>query len=128
LLYWLFASLGAQNPAKWFLLYDPEVIDRIDRGVMHHVDYDVFETRMPSQFTFVRCMNLLNMDRFAPTQIEHALKNIVLSLKDSGVLQVGRTMADGHNTAAFYLKTDKGLRLLKEVGGGTELRDLLTRL
>jgi hypothetical protein len=127
-LYRLLSGLGTDQRPKWFLLYDPEVVERIESKIMHHIDYDVFTTRVPSQFTFVRCMNLLNMDRFAPTQIAHALQNIVSSLKDNGVLQVGRTMADGHNTAGFYLKTDKGLKLLKEVGGGTELRDVVARL
>jgi hypothetical protein len=127
-LYWLLADVARHTPQKPFVLFDPKVIEQIERGSIQHINYDVFETSMTSTFTFVRCMNLLNLDRFSSTQVADALRNIVASLRIGGVLQVGRTMSDGANMAGFYLKTDRGLKLLREVGNGTELRALLDKL
>lgn len=128
LLYWLLADVAVHNRTKVFFLFDAQVLEHIERGLIYHIDYDVFETRTGSLFTFVRCMNLLNLDRFSSSQIQGALSNIVGSLQENGVLQIGRTMSDGRNMVGFYLKTDHGLQLLKEVGGGTELRDMLKGL
>jgi len=125
LLYWLLAHAGSRTPQKPFVLFDPEVIEQIEHGSIQQIRYDVFETALPPTFTFVRCMNLLNLDRFSSSKLTHALRNIVASLHIGGVLQIGRTMTDGANMASFYLKTDQGLKLLQDVGNGTELRDLL---
>jgi hypothetical protein len=127
-LYWLLADVARHIPQKPFVLFDPKVIEQIERGSIQHINYDVFDTSMTSTFTFVRCMNLLNLDRFSSSKVADALRNIVASLRIGGVLQIGRTMSDGANMAGFYLKTDRGLKLLREVGNGTELRDLLDRL
>jgi hypothetical protein len=126
-LYWLLADVGAHRPIRWFPLLDPAILEHIDRGRIQQLNYDVFETRMPAAFTFVRCMNLLNVGYFTPSRIVDALHNIVESLKDGGVLQIGRTMPDGRNTVGFYRKTGAGLSVIKEVGGGTELRDVVGR-
>ena len=127
LLYSLLAGKSAHHKSKLILLFDPQVMENIEQGLMHFIDYDVFETREKSRFTFVRCMNLLNLDYFSSDKIEGALRNIVGSLKEGGILQIGRTMRDGHNMAGFYINTRGGLRLVREVGGGTELRDILKR-
>jgi hypothetical protein len=96
-LYSLLADVGAHHPIRWFPLLDPAIMEQIDRGRIQQLNYDVFETRMPAAFTFVRCMNLLNLGYFTPSRIVDALHNIVESLKDGGVLQIGRTMPDGRN-------------------------------
>jgi hypothetical protein len=127
-LYWLLANVARHTPKKPFVLFDPEVIEHIESGSIRHINYDVFETSMKSAFTFVRCMNLLNLDRFSASAVADALRNIVESLRIGGVLQIGRTMSDGAHMVGFYLKTDRGLRLLREVGNGTELRGLLETL
>jgi hypothetical protein len=88
-LYWLLAGVDAHRPIKWFVLLDPAIMDYIARGLIHQIEYDVFETRMPDSFTFVRCMNLLNLDYFAPDRIIDALHNVVESLREGGVLQIG---------------------------------------
>jgi hypothetical protein len=128
LLYSLLASKSGNHKLKWFLLFDREVMEIIEQGLIHFIDYDVFETRETPPFTFVRCMNLLNLNNFSSEKIEGALHNIVGSLKEGGILQIGRTMPDGHNTAGFYRNTRHGLRLVREVGGGTELRDVLKKI
>lgn len=126
-LYSLLAGKSGNHKLKWFLLFDPQVMENIEQGHINFIDYDVFETRETSRFTFVRCMNLLNLNYFSSDKIEGALRNIVGSLKEGGILQIGRTRLDGHNTAGYYISTRSGLRLVREVGGGSELRDVLKR-
>jgi hypothetical protein len=128
LLYRLLAHRRVPEPIRWFPVFDREVLQHIERGLIHRIDYDVFATRMPDTFTFVRCMNLLNLSYFDPAAIEVALRNIVQSLKDGGVLQIGRTHEDGSNHATFYGKRTGRLEPLQEVGTGTEIADIVAKL
>jgi len=126
-LYWLLAARRYSEPVHWFALFDHEVLQHIRRGLIRTVDYDVFATCMADTFSFVRCMNLLNWNYFPLKSIESALRNLVESLKEGGVLQIGRTLEDGTNHAGFYQKHGTGLDLLQEVGSGTELRELIAK-
>jgi hypothetical protein len=128
LLYSLLADTSGNHKLKWFLLFDPEVMENIEKGLIHFIDYDVFETCETSLFTFVRCMNLLNLTYFSSDKIERALRNIVGSLKEGGILQIGRTTPEGHNMVGFYINTGNGLKLVREVGGGTEVRDVIEKV
>ena len=83
---------------------------------------------MPDTFSFVRCMNLLNLSYFPRDSIGLALRNVVESLKEGGVLQIGRTHPDGVSHAGFYRKRGTRLQLLHEVGSGTELREVIHTL
>ena len=127
LLYSLLSGESRTRKLTWFLLFDAQVMNHIERDLIQVIDYDVFETRETARFTFVRCMNLLNLNYFSSEKIERALRNIVGSLKEGGILQIGRTSLDGHNMVGFYMNTPSGLRLVREVGGGTELHDVLTK-
>ena len=128
LLYWLLADRPFDGHIRWFVLFDHEVLEHINRGLIHKIDYDVFTTRMSCAFSFVRCMNLLNLGYFPRESIETALRNIVESLKEGGVLQVGRTHPNGTSHAAFYMKRGARLEVLQQVGNGTELRELIDKL
>jgi hypothetical protein len=127
LLYSLLGGKSGNHKLKWFLLFDAKVIEHIEAGVIDFIDYDAFETREAPRFTFVRCMNLLNLNYFSSDKIVSALRNIIGSLKEGGILQIGRTRPDGHNAVGFYIKTGGGLKLVTEVGGGTELRDVIRK-
>jgi hypothetical protein len=127
-LHWLLANRPFHGPVRWFVLFDPEVQKHIEKGLIHTLDYDVFTTRMPDTFSFVRCMNLLNLIYFPSAVIETALRNIIESLKEGGVLQIGRTLPGGATEATFYRKSGTRLEILREVGSGTELRALIDRL
>lgn len=127
-LYWLLADRPLDRPIRRFVLFDPEVLTHIAEGKIHRIDYDVLVTRLPCAFTFVRCMNLLNLSYFRPEQIVTALRHIIESLKDGGVLQIGRTHLDGTSHATFYAKRGARLEVLQEVGNGTELRELIDHL
>lgn len=127
-LHWLLADRPFDGPVRWFALFDHEVLTHIENGLIHRIDYDVFTTNMPCAFSFVRCMNLLNLCYFPRERIETALRNIVASLKDGGVLQIGRTLPDGTSHATFYAKRGARLESLQEVGRGTELREVINDL
>jgi SAM-dependent methyltransferase len=127
-LHWLLADRPFDGPIRWFVLFDQEVLTHIEKGLMHRIDYDVFTTRMPCAFSFVRCMNLLNLCYFPRESIETALRNIIESLKEGGVLQIGRTLPDGTSHATFYAKRGTRFEVVHEVGSGTELREVIDNL
>ena len=127
-LHWLLADRPFDGPIRWFALFDQEVLTHIEKGLMHKIDYDVFTTRMPGAFSFVRCMNLLNLCYFRREQIETALRNIIESVKEGGVLQIGRTLPDRTSHATFYVKSGARLEVLQQVGNGTELHEVIEDL
>jgi len=128
LLHWLLADRPFDGPVRWFVLFDPQVLTHIEKGLIERIDYDVFTTRMPGAFSFVRCMNLLNLCYFHSEPIQTALRNIIESLKEGGVLQIGRTLPDRTNHATFYVKRRGRLDVVQQVGGGTELRGVIEHL
>jgi hypothetical protein len=128
LLHWLLAGRPIRGPVRSFVLFDHEVLEHIQKGLIHRIDYDVFITHMPRSFSFVRCMNLLNLNYFPRESIETALRNLVDSLQEGGVLQIGRTHPDGTSHVAFYKRGGARLEMLQEVGRGTELRELIDKL
>ncbi|MGB6603826.1 MAG: hypothetical protein WBE65_05980 [Steroidobacteraceae bacterium] len=127
-LHWLLADRSIRGPVRSFVLFEPSVLEYIQKGLIRRIDYDVFTTRMSDSFSFVRCMNLLNLDYFPRESIAIALRHLFESLKEGGVLQIGRTHPNGASHAAFYRKRGAHLELLQEVGNGTEVRDLIDRL
>jgi hypothetical protein len=127
-LHWLLADRPIRGDVRTFVLFDHEVIEHLEKGLIRRIDYDVFTTRMPGAFFFVRCMNLLNLSYFPAESIEIALRNLIESLQEGGVLQIGRTHPDGTSHAAFYQKHGTRLEMLQQVGSGTEVRDLIERL
>ena len=127
-LHWWLAGRPFCGPVRWFVLFDREVLEHIERGEIRRIDYDVFTTRMPEAFSFVRCMNLLNLGYFPRESIQVALRNVRESLRESGVLQIGRTHPNGTSHASFYRKRGTRLEALQQVGGGTELRELIAAL
>ena len=124
-LFWLLADRPIVGPIRWFALFDREVVEHIEKGLIRRIDYDVFTTRMPDSFAYVRCMNVLNLSYFPRVSIETALRNLIESLREGGVLQIGRTHPDGMSHAGFYKKRGSSLELLRQVGNGTELREII---
>jgi hypothetical protein len=128
LLHWWLADRPIEGPIRRFALFNHEVVEHIEKGLLRTLDYDVFTTRMPGAFAFVRCMNLLNPGYFPRERIETGLRNVIESLREGGVLQIGRTLPDGTSHATFYAKRGARLEVLQEFGGGTELREVVGNL
>jgi hypothetical protein len=109
-------------------LFDPRAKEYIAAGKLHVLAYDPFAGGEADRFTFVRCMNLLNRGAwFTDAQIAGAARHLVESLKDGGVLQIGRTDdPTRRNDVTFFRKTGPGkLSVLEHHNGGTETLDVL---
>ncbi len=107
-----------------FALLHAEVLKRINCGAIRFIDYDIM-TPLSEEFSFIRCMNLLNVSYFSEAEIRKALKNLISGLRTDGILLLGSTLSAGENAAGFYLKTNRGLRLLESCGGGSAINDLV---
>ena len=92
------------SPFGQIPLYDFRLLDLMRKGDVEELSYDIFSTSLPDRFTFVRCMNVLNPAYFELDAIRRALSLLKSSLKDQGILLLGRTLPDGANAVSFYKK------------------------
>jgi hypothetical protein len=106
-------------------LYDFRLLELIREGHVEELSYDIFSTSLPDSFTFVRCMNVLNLGYFKPDAIRRALSLLKNSLKDQGILLLGRTLPDGANAVSFYKNVSGHLELIRDINGGSEIRHLV---
>jgi hypothetical protein len=107
------------------LLYDPEVLSVLRVGEIYEIEYDIFASQFNSQFDLVRCMNTLNLAYFAASDISNAINNLKLSLKDGGLLQVGRTSSSGTNNVSYFRKVGDSLCWIEDTNGGSEIKELI---
>lgn len=125
---WLFRLLRLIPTSSDFHevhLYDTAAAQYVADGEIGSINYDIFATQLINQFTFVRCMNLLNLEYFGTEQILLGLNNILASLKNGGVFQIGRTLPNGSNTVSYYQKVNNKFSLLEHIKGGTEIKKLI---
>jgi hypothetical protein len=104
-------------------LFDPKAKRYILEGKLRVIMYDPFVGGHEERFTFVRCMNLLNRGLwFSDQQIASAARHLVASLKDQGVLQIGRTDDSvRRNDVTFLRKVGPGrLAVLEHYNSGSE--------
>jgi hypothetical protein len=106
------------------VLYDARVRALIEQGRIGELDYDVFGSRVETAFDFVRCMNLLTRAHFPAARIAEGLRNLTASLKEGGVLQVGKTTLAGVNEVSFFRRVGGRLRRVQDVNGGWEASEL----
>jgi hypothetical protein len=88
---------------------------------------DIFnETDMMGSFDVVRCMNVLNRSYFNDEKIKLALTNLKKSLRDNGLLVIGRTdVVESKNYATIFHFEQSGVGELVTFGGGAEISDLV---
>ena len=88
--------------------------------------HDVFAT-MPPKWHLVRAMNVLNPGYFNPERQRVAARALAGSLLPGGVLVVGRTReeADASTAVSFFVREGNSLRVLLDLRGGAENRDLI---
>lgn len=110
------------------LLLHPKVLNKIKNEEIKFINYDIFNTKVYNKFTFIRVMNILNLGYFNENQIIRALENIFISLKNEGVILIGRTNSNNINNASFFKKKDSKLILLEDVNDGTEIKHLIEKL
>ena len=109
-------------------MFHCDLRDRIERGEIHRLDYDLFRAGLPERFSFVRCMNVLIRAYFNEDELRCGISGLAESLELEGILQIGRTdMNSGLNYVSFYRKDPGGgLELLENLNGGAGLEDLIT--
>jgi hypothetical protein len=108
-------------------LYNGKVIDALDTGKIHELEYDVLHTRTDRKFTFIRAMNILNRIYFTEEEILRALGNILYTLEENGLLLSGRT-SKSVNHVTFYRKVNSRLVILETVNNGSDTDDQVSRL
>lgn len=112
-------------PFGEILLFDFRLLELIRKGLIDEISYDILATSLPDKFTFVRCMNVLNLSYFEPDAIRRALFLLKNSLKDQGILLLGRTLPDGANAVSFYKKVSGNFELIRDLNGGSEISHLM---
>lgn len=110
------------------LLMHPLVLKKLENEELNFLEYDIFQTLIQEKFTFVRVMNILNLGYFDKELIKKALRNISKSLKENGILLIGRTDSKNINNASFYRKRGEKFILLENVNHGTEIKELIEAL
>ena len=95
-----------------------EVRSMVDEGKISYINYDVFTTELLDLFDVVRCMNLLNKDYFSPEQISCAIRNMSRSLREEGILQIGRTYSDGTHRTSFYVRNGGQIKIVNRLNDG----------
>lgn len=106
-------------------LYDNKVLDYIEEKKIYDIDYDIFTSSIDSKFTFVRCMNILNLGYFGSEKIKIAINKLFSSLQQDGILLVGRTINNQYNNASFFKKEGSQLVWLEDIGTGSEIKTLI---
>jgi hypothetical protein len=109
-------------------LFIPRLLDYIESGKIRYLPYDVFKTRLKEEFTVIRCMNILIPSYFSEAQIIQGIVNIRESLKEGGILLIGRTTVDNVHLASFFRKERGLLVSFLEINGGTEIRHIIERV
>lgn len=100
----------------------------IEKGKIEYISYDIFNAIIVNSFDIVRCMNVLNLCYFSRDKIVSAIRNIALSLREGGILQLGRTENSGQNKVSFYIKNNNKFEIIHEISGGYELNDIVLSL
>ncbi len=110
------------------LLLHPEILIKIKTKEINFINYDIFQTEINQKFTFVRVMNILNTGYFTEKQIKTGIENIIKSIKENGILLIGRTNSKNINNASFYKKTNGQLAHFKDVNKGSEIKQFIKNL
>jgi hypothetical protein len=122
-----FKKLSTNKTFTSIMLYDKKLIHLINNNKMSDIEYDIFESSHENYFTFVRCMNILNLSYFAENKIVDSLQNISKSIKQNGILMIGRTINE-KNHVSFYKKNDNTLLFLEKINNGSEIEHLIEKI
>lgn len=118
-----------KGPEVSISMYDPRIRDLLKKGLIQEVDVDIFSSQVADTYSYVRCMNLLNLGYFGPDQLRSAIKGLMASLIEGGILQVGRTdLRTGRNSVTFFRKVKDGMTVDQSFNGGTEIMSCLDDL
>jgi len=122
------AKIDTSGHFKEILMVNSMVKKLIDCGQMTFKYYDIFEPDISfKNFDIVRCLNILNPRYFSEEMLVRAINNLRDSLIDDGIFIVGRTDREKIIDVSFYTKKNNKFILLKKIGKGSEISNLVTR-
>lgn len=125
LLYYFFPrEIKNSKKQKSVSLFHKKVLE--NSGRLKEIDYDIFNTTLPNKFNAVRAMNILNKAYFKETEILIAIKNLILSITEGGLLLIGRTQ-NTINHAGLYKKTSGKFVLIDSFNEGSEIHYLIEK-
>jgi hypothetical protein len=129
ILYKFIDHLPDAGRAKTVSIFDKRMEALLKKKRIKKIQYDIFNTVLAQKFSYIRCMNLLNLCYFSSDQLFSAVKRMISSLKEDGILQIGRTDVEtGKNRVSFLRKKNGKLVIMKEVNGGTEIMRIISSL
>ena len=94
----------------------------IEQNIFH------IEKKYYNLFDVVRVSNLLNYSYFSKNNLKTAISNINKISKEKSIILVNRTNNKKKNLASFFIKKNGKFELLKDINGGSEIKDLILSL
>ncbi len=122
-------SKNTKQKRKKIFLFDKEFHKYYSSNQINYFDFDLFDiNHSNTKYDFIRVMNVLNLIYFTNQQIIFAVKNLIESLEDNGIILIGRTSLEGINNATFYTKNNNKLISIKSINNGYEHDSLINDL
>ena len=77
-------------------------------------------------FDVIRVSNLLNFSYFSETKLKQAILNLKKISKENSIICINRTPNNSKkNTASFFIKKRGKFKLLQDINGGSEIKNLM---
>jgi len=100
-------------------------LDKVDKFKFFEQDIFNIEKKYFNLFDVVRVSNLLNYNYFSDSKLKKAIINISKISKENCILLVNRTTTKKINIASFFIKKQGKFRLLEDINGGSEIKNLI---
>ncbi len=122
ILIYLFNFIGIKCEKSKVLTPD---LDKIIKCKFFEQDIFNIKKKYFNFFNVVRVTNLLNYSYFSKAKLEIAISNIKKISKNNCIILLNRTTNKNKNLASFFVKKDGKFKLLEDMNGGSEIKDLM---
>ena len=100
-------------------------LEKIDKCKFFEQDIFNIEKKYFNLFDVVRVTNLLNYSYFSKSELKIAILNINKISKENCIILINRTTKNKKNIASFFIKKNGKFKLIEDVNGGSEIKDLM---
>ena len=100
-------------------------LEKIDKCKFFEQDIFNIEKKYFNLFNVVRVTNLLNYSYFSKSELKIAILNINKISKENCIILINRTTKNKKNIASFFIKKNGKFKLIEDVNGGSEIKDLM---
>lgn len=97
-------------------------------GKIKFFEQDIFNVSKKyfNFFDVIRVSNLLNFSYFSENKLKQAILNLKKISKENSIVCINRTPKNSKkNTASFFIKKRGKFKLLKDINGGSEIKNLM---